>query len=419
VVRVTLKYVVEDVDRHGNIRFYFRRKGFDKIRLRGLPGSEQFRVAYAEALAKTDSGEAPRKTADPERGSVAWLCLRYYQSSGFLRLDHRTRHVRRLILDGFCMRGAGCLPYKAMTTQNILGWRDAMHDRPEAANSLIKALRQLFAYGIAYKDAEKNPAKDAPFLKGNPNGIHSWTDEEIAQFEAYHPVGSTARLALTLLLNTGQRRSDVVRFGQQHLKACDVVLPGGLNITSRLHFTQYKKRKNNPVTLAIPVLPDLEDTLAATPVGSSTFLVTELGKPFTSNGFGNRFRKWCGEAGLPRHCSAHGLRKAAARRFAEAGCSENEIAAWTGHRSLKEVSRYTRAARQQTLADNAAARLIGNKSVPLSSIQIVPPENSQGVSDGKDDDGAQGRNRTTDAAIFIRQLYLRQHVSDFSLEPFF
>jgi len=48
-----------------------------------------------------------------------------------------------------------------------------------------------------------------------------------------------------------------------------------------------------------------------------------------------------------RNCSAHGLRKAAARRLAEAGCTEHEIAAITGHASLREVQRYTKAADQK------------------------------------------------------------------------
>jgi hypothetical protein len=53
MVTLRLKYVVEDVDRQGNVRIYFRRPGFPKIRLRGLPGSHEFQEAYAAALAKT------------------------------------------------------------------------------------------------------------------------------------------------------------------------------------------------------------------------------------------------------------------------------------------------------------------------------------------------------------------------------
>src|SRR5256885_1291498 len=100
--------------------------------------------------------------------------------------------------------------------------------------------------------------------------------------------------------------------------------------------------------LAIPVHAHLRGHLAEVS-DNMTFLMTELGKPFTAAGFSHWFRARCDEAGLP-HCSAHGLRKAAARRLAEAGCTEHEIAAITGHASLREIARYTKAADQQRLA---------------------------------------------------------------------
>jgi integrase len=63
------------------------------------------------------------------------------------------------------------------------------------------------------------------------------------------------------------------------------------------------------------------------------------------------------KASLSDRCVPHGLRKAAARRLAEAGCTEKQIAAVTGHTTLKEVARYTRAANQERLAADAVARL--------------------------------------------------------------
>jgi integrase len=71
--------------------------------------------------------------------------------------------------------------------------------------------------------------------------------------------------------------------------------------------------------------------------------------------------KWHRISGLPKHYSAHGLRKAGCRRLAEAGCSANEIAAWSGQ-SLREVERYTRAADQARLARNAMARTMSTGS---------------------------------------------------------
>ena len=93
-----------------------------------------------------------------------------------------------------------------------------------------------------------------------------------------------------------------------------------------------------------------------------TFLVTERGRPFPGHSFTAWFRKHCDDAGLPKRCVVHGLRKAAARRLAEAGCTVHEIAAITGHVTLREVERYTKAVDRERLARSGMARL-GNETV--------------------------------------------------------
>ena len=164
-------------------------------------------------------------------------------------------------------------------------------------------------------------------------------------------------LGLALALYTGQRRADLVQFGKQHVR------------DGWLSFTRHKNRNIKPVRMEIPIISELQHAIDASPTGDLTFLVTAFNRPFTSNGFGNRFRKWCDEAGL-KNCSVHGLRKAAAARLAELGCTEQEIMAITGHRTSKEVTRYTRAASQKTRAESALRRMSvdqsENKSVPLS-----------------------------------------------------
>jgi integrase len=94
---------------------------------------------------------------------------------------------------------------------------------------------------------------------------------------------------------------------------------------------------------------------AAAPGEHLVFLVNERGKAFNPKRFGEWFSKHCRRAGL-KGLSAHGLRKAACRRLAENGASANEIAAISGHASLREVERYTKAADQARLARNAMAR---------------------------------------------------------------
>jgi integrase len=175
------------------------------------------------------------------------------------------------------------------------------------------------------------------------DGYRTWTEDDIRAFEANHPIGSRAWLALSLLLFTAQRRADIVRLGRQHIR-------NGL--------LQLRQQKTG-VTLTIPVHPALAEILDATPSDHLTFLVTAAGKPFSAAGFTNWFRDMCNQAGLPRGTSAHGLRKAIARRLAEKGASAHEIAAVTGHRTLAEVQRYADKANRATMGTAAIALLAG------------------------------------------------------------
>jgi integrase len=137
-----------------------------------------------------------------------------------------------------------------------------------------------------------------------------------------------------------RRRGDVIRMGPQHIRN------GVLTV----------RQQKTGITLAIPVHSDLRAVLDATRGEHLTYLITRTGRPFIGTNFSEQFRVWCAAAGLSERCTAHGLRKAACRRLAEAGCSASEIAAISGHATLKEVARYTRAVDQARMARNAMAR---------------------------------------------------------------
>src|SRR5262249_1702473 len=182
------------------------------------------------------------------------------------------------------------------------------------------------------------------------SGFRTWSEGDIVVYEAAHPIGTRARLALALPLYTALRRADLVGLGPQHIR------DGVIHI----------RTKKTGVTLAIPVHPELARVLDAPPSGHLPFLVTKDGKPFTPAGFTNWFGEVCREVGLPRGLSAHGLRKAACRRLAEAGCSANLIASISGHRSLREVQRYTEAVDQARMARSAMEKVTRTSSVKPS-----------------------------------------------------
>lgn len=335
-----MKYVLRDKDRHGNERFYFRRdRTKPMVRLHGEPGSEEFLIAYSNALA----GQTNTKAKTLPKESLEWLIRKYYSSAEFEALDPTTQRTRRGILKSVCDKH-GDKPYLRLEGRHVRALRDEKKATPEAANVRLKALKQVFKYAVENDLIKANPASDVKKLKGKAGGFHSWTPEEIEKFEKLFPKGTKPRLAMALLLYTAQRRSDVVLMGPKYIR------DGWLTLT------QQKNRNINPTTISIPVISELQDIISVSPSGKETFLITDYGKPFTSAGFGNWFRSRCNEAGLPG-CSAHGLRKAAAAQLAEKGCSATEIMAITGHRSLSETQKYVAAANQKIMAQAAMMKM--------------------------------------------------------------
>jgi integrase len=328
-------------DRHGKARarYYFRRRGSKQMPLPGLPGSPQFEEAYAAALA---GAPTPAPIGRRVRmGSIDALIIAYFNSPSFLALAPATQSTYRGILEAFAHEH-GAKPYGMLTSEHLEAMLARKMRTPAAANHWLRLIKTLTRFAVRQELRADDPARDIDYIRRKATGFHTWSEGEIAAFEAHHPIGSKARLALALLLYTAQRRSDVVKMGRQHV---------------RNGVVQVRQQKTGAM-LAIPMHPELAAIIEATPSEHLTFLTTAYGKPFTAAGFGNWFREQCDAAGLPKHCAAHGLRKAACRRLAEAGCSANVIAAISGHTTLREVERYTKAADQERMARQGMAAII-------------------------------------------------------------
>jgi integrase len=339
VTKIRLQYIHEFVDRHGKVRRYVRLPGRKRVPLIGAPGTEEFMRAYETALA----GEAPRVEVGASRtrpGTVNAAVIGYFNSKGFRSLSSATRATYRGILEGFRSEH-GDKRIALLERAHIERLISKKAETPSAANNLLRMLRVLMQFAIADGMRRDDPTAGVRGIKIRTSGFHSWSEEEIAIFEARHPIGTRPRLAFALLLFTAQRRSDVVRMGRQHVR------DGVLTIQQR----------KTGMTVDVPLHFELKTILDATPSDNLTFLVTALGKPFAPAGFTNWFRERCDEAGLPRGCAPHGLRKAASRRLAEHGCTAHEIMAITGHTTLKEVSRYTAAIRRKHLAARAMSKI--------------------------------------------------------------
>jgi integrase len=332
------KFVHGFLDRHGKPRWYFRRAGFKRLPLPGLPWSPEFMAAYEQALAGQPIEIGASRT---KAGTVAAAVVGYFNSLAFSSLAESTRRTRRLILERFRAEH-GEKGIATLGRIHVERMMDAKASTPGAALNFLVALRALMRHAVMVGLRTDDPTAGVRAPKFRSAGFYSWTEDDIASFEARHPLGSRARLALALLLYTAQRRADVIQMGRQHIR-------DGL-----IHVRQSK----TGATLAIPLHPELRAVLDATPTDHLTFLTTRGGRPFHPDSFTHYFKRKCREAGLPAQASVHGLRKAACRRLAEVGCS----ASISGHATLREVSRYTAAADQVRLARQGMEALTRTKT---------------------------------------------------------
>jgi integrase len=277
-----------------------------------------------------------------------------------LALDPRTQHVRRLVLEGTFQepiapgdpRTFGDCPLQHFTDESVRIIRNRKKAFPEAANVRVRAIRRVFKWALEEVSAHErkrhgitgNPARDVARLKPKNKGGHrTWTLEEIEKFEKRHPIGTKPHLALALLIYCGGRRADAVDLGKQHVR------------NGRLRYVQQKNRNRNPSTVDIAMPSDLQRVIdasqAAGITGDLTFLVNELGRPFSAAFFGNKFREWCIQAGVPGR--SHGLRKAAAVRVAENRGTVDEMKAIFGWRTNKMAELYVAEANRERLGDAA------------------------------------------------------------------
>jgi integrase len=329
VTDLKLQYVHGYRDRHGVYRYYVRRKGFPRVALPGLPGSAAFMAAYQEALG---IGEKP---AQPSRGgarSLSALIATFYRSPHFLNLADGSkkayRHVLKHVeaLDGH--RGVADMPDdKARKIIEEIGI-----DRPALANLTRSVMRKLFKHAIALKWRSSNPFASIETYAGGTH--HTWTDAELAGYEKRWPVGSRERLAFDLLYYTAQRVGDVAA-----MKRSDI-------IKSEIHLVQEK----TGTALRIPIHPALKRSLHAYGIKGRHLIGKVDGQPMNGDLLSKMVIAAAAEAKLPRRCVPHGIRKAVMRQLAEGGTSSKHIAALSGHKTLKEIERYTEAANQGSMA---------------------------------------------------------------------
>jgi integrase len=335
-------YLSREVTRHGNAVWYVRRAG-KRTRLRSKYGTPEFEAEYQAALA----GDVKRDKGGPVDGSLAWLIGRYRETTFWQGLSSATKRQRENIFRQI-LESAGDQPFAKITKGTIVAGRDRRAQTPAQARNFLDAVRGLFRWALEAGLVKADPTvgvRNPPRAKGD--GFIPWTEEHVTAYEKRWSLGTRQRVWLDLLLYTGLRRGDAVRLGRQHVR------DGVATI----------KTEKTGTLVALPILPVLTETLAAGPCGDLTFIAGANGHPLTKESFGNKFKAACKAAGVPG--SAHGVRKIAATRAANAGATVAELEAIFGWQGGAMASLYTRVADRRRLALKAMHKLKNNEGTSI------------------------------------------------------
>jgi len=361
MARVKLMYVKSYLDRHGKVRHYFRRRGYPQVSLPGVPGSPEFMEAYR--LASGGERVTPHEVNERfGKRTFGALVASYFQTVAFTKLKPSTKATYRHVLDVFVGEHGkrSVSGMDAVRLEFIIA--EIGKTRPAMANLTKAVLSKVLAHAVKLRWRADNAASGIEKFKGGT--LHTWTDEELAQFERRWPVGTRERLAYALCLYTDQRVSDVVKFRRSDMTA--VAQRGGPPI--KMLRLPGQEKTNTP--LMIPIHPALQRALDAYPAKGLTLIGSPHGRPLTGDGLGQLIERAAEAAGLrvgpevpkAQRCVPHGLRKAMQRRLAERGATDKQLQAMSGHKSLSETQRYTQAANQARLAQQAMALIEDDES---------------------------------------------------------
>ena len=196
----------------GRRYYYFRRPGAKTIRLPDF-GTPEFEIEYQKAL----HGDAPEMGASRTLpGTLNEAVVSYYKSLAFRELAPIESGNASLLSGTVSREVRQSAAWRPCRTTFIVQMMNKME--PFSARNWFKCVRALMQHAVATGLCKTDPTQGVKLPKIKSDGIHAWSEAEIAQYEAHHAIGTKARLALALALYTGQRRGDLVRMGRQHIR---------------------------------------------------------------------------------------------------------------------------------------------------------------------------------------------------------
>ena len=313
--------------------YYYHRKGG---RIDAQPGTAKFDAEVRRM----------NSTAVPAIIENSWgdLVASYRAAPEYRDLKPNTKaYYDRALLR---LDGLRSCPLTEIRRRDLLEIRDAIAATHRlAANQFVMVIGVALAFAVERHMIEYNPLKDVRRLPGRTH--QTWTEPQVNYALAHF--AEPYRRAVLLASHLGQRESDLVKMTWSDFDGAQIRV-------------QQKKTKGeeDDRTLWIPCLDELVTELNAwkgNAAPSDTILQNTRGREWPVNSFAQIMSLRIAEHEALKGLVFHGIRKAAATRLADVGCTEHEIMSITGHTSLAEVQRYTRAANQKRLARSAMEKV--------------------------------------------------------------
>lgn len=339
-MKLKLEHVTPRKRKDGSIRYYFRRRGCPVTRLPDDYKSPEFMAAYQDCL------NARPHSIHREKGTFAWLCDEYMNSSNFKGLSEATKTARKRIIKTMNAEKVNPDHRQIFADTRITSFKKAhiavLRDRkfnvPNAANERLKILNTIFKFAVTTDLLESSPCFGVEKLSVPRGGHKTATDEHLAQYIDYHKSGPAKR-AIDLLMATGVRVSDLRLLGRPNLKG------------NTLTFTTAKTK----MLISIDLDPNFADELRKT--NHITFLISNHGGPYKSEkSMSQAVSNWFKEAGV-KGITGHSVRKWLATRMANNGVNEYGLMAWFGWRDSKEAKPYIEAYNRQKAAIEAGKKI--------------------------------------------------------------
>lgn len=302
------------------------------------------RAEHLNRLVDAERRDAP--DAHKQVENVANLIAHYRQSDRYDGLAPSTRPVYESILRKI-ERATGHYMVAGITRRDLVVVRDKVRQvrGRKRANAHLKLWRVLLEEAMNLGWRQDNPATG---LGGADHVARHriWTPAEVDAFCAKASAIGRASMALAVRMarDSAQRQGDVIR-----LRWSDW---DGVAFTLRQGKTGMRLR--------VPALPGLAQMIAEAPMVALTILVNEeTGRPYNSTTFRHVFRSVREAARLPADLQFRDLRRTALTELGEAGATDDEIRAVSGHRNRNIVATYVVPSDRMAAAAQAKRAKVG------------------------------------------------------------